>query len=55
MGAVNRVMIGPAGIVNLHVTSTTDYEERQQWEMREGVSTALIDQWLNACVLPENT
>ena len=31
MGAVNRVMVGPAGIVDLHVTST-GYEERQQWE-----------------------
>ena len=25
MGAVNRVMIGPAGAVDLHVTSTTGY------------------------------
>ena len=36
MGAVNRVMIGPAGTVGLQVTSTTDYEERQQWGGRGG-------------------
>ena len=30
MEAVNRLMIGPAGTVDLHVTSTTGCEERQQ-------------------------
>ena len=49
MGAVNKVMVGPAGTVDLHVTSTTGYEERQQWGGREGASIALFDQWLNAC------
>ena len=51
MGAVNRVMIGPAGIVDLHVTTTTGYEEMQQWGGREDASTALFDQWLNGSVL----
>ena len=50
MGAVNRVMIGVAGTDHLHVTSTTGYEERQQWGGREGVSTLVFDQWLKACV-----
>ena len=27
MGVVNRVMIGPAGSVDVHVTSTIGYEE----------------------------
>ena len=44
------VMIGPDGTADLHVTSTTGYEERQQWGGREGASTVLFDQWLNACV-----
>ena len=35
MGAVNRVMIGPADTVGLHVT-TTGYEESQQWGGRGG-------------------
>ena len=44
MGAVNRVMIGPAGTFDLHVTIAT-----KQWGGREGASTALFDQWLTAC------
>ena len=43
MGAVNRVMIGPAGTVDLHVTSTIGYEERWQWGGREGASTEVFD------------
>ena len=42
-------MIGPAGRVILHVTSTSGYRERQFDGGREGASTALFDQWLNAC------
>ena len=38
--------IGTAGTVDLHVTSTTGYEKRQQWE---GAIAAVFDQWLNAC------
>ena len=49
MEALYRVMIGPAGTIDLHVTSATGYEERQQWGGREGASTALFDQWLNTC------
>ena len=45
MGAVNRVMIGPSGTVDLHETSTTGHEERQQWGGREGASTALLHKW----------
>ena len=41
-------MIDPAGTVDLHVISTTCYEERQQWGGREGVRTVLFDQWLKA-------
>ena len=48
MGAVIRVMIDPAGTVDLHVTSTTGYEERQQWGGREGARTVLFDQRLKA-------
>ena len=48
MGAIKRMMIGPASTVDLHVTSTTGYEERQQWGGRKGARTALFDQWLNA-------
>ena len=44
MGEVIRVMIGPAGTVELHVTSTTGYGERQQWGGMEEASTALFDQ-----------
>ena len=36
MGAVNRLMIGPPGTVDLHVTTAT-----KQWGER--------DQWLIAC------
>ena len=36
MGAVNRVMMGQAGTVDLHVTFTTGYGERQPWREREG-------------------
>ena len=43
MRAVNKVMIGPSDTVDLHVTSTTGYEERQQWGGRVGESTALFD------------
>ena len=39
-------MIGPAGTVDQHVTSS-GLRERQQWGGREGASTALFDQWLN--------
>ena len=42
-------MIGPADTVDLQVTLTTGYEERQQWGGREGASTEQFDQWLNAC------
>ena len=49
MKAVNKVMIGTAGTVDLHVTSTTGYEDRQQWGGREDSSAAVFDQWLNAC------
>ena len=42
MGAVNRVMIGPAGTVDLHATSTTGNEERQQWGGREGASPVSV-------------
>ena len=40
MGAVNRVMIGPAGTVDLHVVITAS----KQWGGWEGASTALFDQ-----------
>ena len=40
-------LIGPAGIVDLRVT-TTGYGESQQWGGRVGASRALFDQ-LNAC------
>ena len=43
------MMIGTAGTVDLHVTSTTGYEERQQCGGREGASAAVFDQWLIAC------
>ena len=49
MGVINRVMIGPAGIVDLHITPTTGYGERQQWGGREGASIALFVPWLIAC------
>ena len=42
-------MIGPAITVDLHVTSTSGYRERQQWGGRGGASIALFDQWLDAC------
>ena len=44
-------MIGPAGTVDLHVTSTSGYRESQyDYEGgKEVASTALFDQWLNAC------
>ena len=48
MPSIKSVMIGPAGTVDLHVTSKTGYEERQQWKGREGADTALFEQWLNA-------
>ena len=41
-------MIGPAGTVDLHVTST----QREAAVGREGRCTALFDQWLNAVSLP---
>ena len=41
-------MIGPAGAVELPVTSTSGYRERQQWGGREDASTSLFGQWLNA-------
>ena len=49
MRVVKRAMIGPAGTVDLHVTSTTGYEERQQWGGGEDAITVLFYQWLNAC------
>ena len=43
MGAVNKVMMGTAGTVDLHAISTTGYEERQQWGGREGASAEVFD------------
>ena len=40
--------VGRAGTVGLHATSTQRERERQQWGGREGASTAMFDQWLNA-------
>ena len=54
MGDVNKVMIGPAGTVDLHVTSTTGYEERQQWggKVQAQQIPAMFDQWLNGLGSP---
>ena len=43
MGAVYRVMIGPAGTFDLHVTSATGYEERWQWGGRERTRAEVFD------------
>ena len=47
-------MIGPAGTVGLHVTSTQRLRvrERQQWGGREGASTALFDNGWMLCPHP---
>ena len=42
-------MIGPAGTVGLHVKST---HREAAVGRREGASTALFDQWLNAVSSP---